>query len=192
MKKLFSIAVISSFSLLMIACSGEAKDDKEKVEDSAKKLESGSSVSALEYNDGIVGFQMRILNDMMKTMKLEGEDIIADLNGTIAITEESIEGLENMEVYPGGEEMKEKALDLFNFYLKTMKGPWMEAFILFEEKGANMNEEELAHFQELLTAPGIEEVKYDQGFASAQDSFAKANGFVIQKNAMQDEIDGMN
>ena len=173
MKKLFMIALIGSFSSLMIGCQN-----------------GGSKLTALEYNDAIIGIQMQILTPMMKTMELEGADVVADLKATIATTEKSIDELKNMAVYKGGEEMKTTALDLFNFYLSTMKGPWMEACVLFAEKGENMNEEEVARFQELLSSAGKEEVKYDEAFGKAQNEFAKANKFEIERNAMQDEIDG--
>lgn len=174
MKKLFSIALLGSFTLLFSGCQfGESK----------------KSITALEFNDGIVELQMKIVEPMMQILKFDGDNLTADMKEAIATAEGSIDSLKNMEVYPGGEEMQEKALDLFGFYLKSMKGSWMEACVLYDEKGENMSEEEKLHFRELLTAPAEEEPPFDAAFGNAQKAFVSANNLGLERNALQDEID---
>lgn len=191
MKKL--IVSLFSLSLLVMGCGGETTEEKkEKARESAKKLEEGTNITAVEFNDGIVGLQMNIMEPALELMSLESDDILGDLEDVTAETEHSIKVLEEMEVYPGGEAMKKAALDLFNFYLRTMQGPWKEALTLYVEKGDKMTDEEIIRFQELLTEPGREETQYDNAFGTAQDNFAATNNIRIEKNPMQEEIDAAN
>ena len=178
MKKLFMIALIGSFSSLMIGCQNNQSEEV-----------SESETDPIEYNDGIVDLQMHITRTIVETMQLNGEDVIANLKGAIATTEKGIDSLKSMEVYPGGEEIKDKAIALSNYYLKSLKGPMMEAFVLYTEKGEDMNEEDSAQFLKLYSALGDGEGKYIEALTNAQNAFASANDFKIEEETEEDTID---
>lgn len=175
MKKLFSIALIGSFALLLAGCQFGGNK---------------GSISALEFNDGIVDLQMDIVTPMMHILKFEGENLTTELKSTIATTENCIDSLKNMDVYPGGEQLQETALDLFGFYLRSMKGSWMDACVLYDDKKGDMTQEDVNHFQELVSAPAEEEPPYDKAFGNAQKAFVAANNLELERNELQDEIDG--
>lgn len=179
-------------SIIFISCGGENQTalDKESLLKKGEEIKSKKKAeSAIEYNDGIVGLQGQIINEMLKVMKFETFEPVKELNDLIYTIKESKEVLNNLETYEGGEEMKRTALDLFMFYEKACEGPWMQAFKLFEDTKGNMSMEQEEEFIKLLEQGGEGEEKYDSAFSKAQNDFAARHGFVIGENALQNEID---
>lgn len=186
---LLRLLVLSCF---LISCGGSSENglDKESLLEKGEEMKSKRKAeTAIEYNDGIVGLQGQIINQMLRVMKLEAEDPVKEMEGLINTIEESKEALNNLETYEGGEEMKQTALDLFGFYEKACKGPWIKAFRIYKENKGNMMEDQEQEFISLLEQGGEGEQKYDDAFEKAQNEFAAMHGFVIGGNVLQDEID---
>jgi hypothetical protein len=193
MKKLILMFPVAGM-LLVTSCNGEKSKEKSKKEalEAADELEDeGTAGSALEYNDGIVGLQMRILNRMMEFVNYEGEDPMTPLQACVEEINTSIDALDKLEPYTGGEELKAAAMDLFMYYKEISEGPWMKAVMIVQEAGDNLTDEQAEEVQRLFAEAGEREKEFDAQFAAAQEAFASENGFSIQRNPMQDDIDAM-
>lgn len=191
MKSYFLTYFALGFILFSTSCNSGGTDAEKQA-----LLEKGEAVgnnkkanSAIEFNDGIVGLQSIIITEMLQVMKLESPDPVASMKHLIQTIKTSKTNLNDLETYEGGEDLKAEALALFSFYEEICSGPWLEAFQLYADKGANMSEEDSNKFVTLLESGGDRETKLDESFMKAQDAFAAHHGFVTTKNAFQDEID---
>lgn len=145
--------------------------------------------TAIEYNDYIVEAQNKIgktlldLNAVVANVESTHEQAKASLMVLRNTIDASINTLENLEQLTPDYGLRATALDLFRFYKRIMNNQYVQ--MTDEIYSANPNYELL---DKLLAEVSSEEKTYDDAFQSAQEQFASANNFVLEKNSMQEQI----
>lgn len=158
---------------------------------SDKKSDKISFSSAIEYNDYIVNLQTKtikeilILSDNMKAGDSATVYASFDKFGTQA--KASHEELKKLDVFEKDGEFRDKALDLFKFYVKIYEVDYKEMIELVLKK--EISEKDIARVDEIVNKVSIEETKLDGEFAKAQKIFAKKHNIQIKENELQKEID---
>lgn len=149
--------------------------------------------SAIDYNDYIVEQQNKVgeailtFNDVMASDDATKESIQPYHELLISTCREGLGNLHELSDYEGNDELRQAAIDLFNFYVLTFTDDYTEMIeILF---GENSDEETMDNLNALLEKITIGEGEFDNGFAMAQASFSELYGFDLLENELQEEID---
>lgn len=169
----------------MYSCSSDSAVDSTEME------ESEPTMSAVEYNDFIVNHQNAIITEMMNWLKFEDEDIVSELDKVVDLTREAIKEIKQQEPCAGGEELRKAALDLFNYYERTLSGAFMDVAKRFQEADGNFDTQAALEISTMIQSATADEAKYDAAFAAAQQKFAAANNMDIRENELQDAIDAL-
>lgn len=186
MKK-FSFYLFFAATLIFgtYSCSGDAKTGDTETE------EVEPTMTAVEYNDFIVNHQNSIITEMMNWLKFEDDNLVSELEKVVELTQDAIKEIDEKKPYPGGEDLKKAALDLFKYYERTLGGAFMEVAERFEEANGDLDMDAAIEIQTMIMEATADEAKYDAAFASAQQSFASANNMDIRRNELQDQIDAL-
>jgi hypothetical protein len=147
----------------------------------------------LEYNDSIIEEQNKITGFMIESGNCLDSDFSScdalRLN-TIEQCNKSIVLVESMPGYDGNTRLRDAAIALFKFY-KTMNENEFKEMIDIFMKGDEITEEDIAILTILEEEISQKEVVLDEELDQAQKEFARANGFEIGENEMQEEIDNL-
>jgi len=138
---------------------------------------------ALRYNDNIIIYQIRLMEGLEKLNDLiKGNDKQATLQFFEQIksdVKEAIPKAEAVEVYPGGETMKEKVVDLLKFYEEMFDSDYVEYMEMLRSDTVPLDELEGLYtkiqFLELMA------VQLERELGEAQDSFVMAQGIRTKK-----------
>jgi hypothetical protein len=177
----FALALITG----IYSCSGDAKPGDTETE------EYEPTMTAVEYNDFIVNHQNSIISEMMNWLRFEDDDLVGELEKVVEMTHAAVEEIKEKEPYPGGENLKKAALDLFMYYERTLGGAFMEVAEKFQAANGDIDMDTAMEIQTMIQEATADEAKYDAAFAAAQQSFASANNMDIRKNELQDQIDAL-
>ena len=178
MKKLCTLLAIGIITLTT-ACKTSVKGDN-----------SVSYSSAIAYNDSIVKKQQEIISS---SLQLTSE---ADVSKAAKIVDESISKitvsikyLQGMPDWKGNTTLRDRALDLFNFYKELFSKDYKA--ILEIKKDGQITSEEQAKLIQIQTSVTEKEAKLDTAFEKAQKDFAESNHMGIINNPIQEKIDAL-
>ncbi|MCB0820097.1 MAG: hypothetical protein KDC13_05710 [Bacteroidetes bacterium] len=192
MKKQVFYTIAAGF-MVLASCGQQVNKDSISTQDllqtTDKVVKSGKASTAIEYNDAIVGLQARIIEEMLVVLNLEGKDPVADLKHLTSTVKTCREELKALQVFEGGEDLKQAADELFSFYQRACEKPWLKAFEIYVSANREMDETQSKEFLALLEEGSSGEEKYDNAFAAAQEGFARRYGFAIIDNELQGKID---
>ncbi len=158
---------------------------------SEKKSDKISFSSAIEYNDYIVKLQSKtikeilILSDNMKSG--DSATIYASFDKFGTQAKASYEELKKLDTFKKDGEFRDKALELFKFYVTIYEVDYKEMIGLVLKK--DISEKDIVRVDEIVNKVSLEEIKLDEGFAKAQQIFAKKHNIQIRENELQKEID---
>lgn len=146
------------------------------------------------YNDYIVISQ----NELVSLLLVFNEQVAADdavKSDLLALTDvmtlkakSLVSKVEAMADYEGNWELRNSALELFRFYVKTFSTEYPEMIELLFAPA--LDEATLAKLNVILEKVTTEESFYDTKFAEAQQAFAKKHNIELIENDLQEEIDG--
>lgn len=182
MKKQLLFALILPVVIFVSSCNSKGGD---------KKSDKTTFSTAIEYNDFIVKLQEKtILKTLALGDVLKGGDSASIHKSFKEFGDQakaSLAELKKLDAFEGEVELRDKALELFQFYVTIYEKDYKEMIDLVTKK--DVNEKDLARVDAIVAKVSTEELKYDAGFAAAQDAFAKKHNMTIIKNNLQNEID---
>lgn len=148
---------------------------------------------ASKYNDYIVelqnkiGYKMLEFNERMGEEDATLESVTPYHTALLQTTKDVIADLKKMPAFEGNTSFRNSAIDLFNFYLKTIEVDYKEMMeLIFAERIDDASLERLNQILEQITE---EEAVYDENFAREQQAFADKYNFDLIDNELQEEID---
>lgn len=150
--------------------------------------------TATEYNDYIVSLQNRIgekmisFNSEVSSEMATLESVNVELKVLIIGTENVIKEIEKLPAYEKNTSLRNAAKDLFKFYEKTIKEDYTRMVNIIYN--SELTDADYAELQTILEKVTNEEKVYDQRFQSEQEQFASKYGFTLEKNELQEELDG--
>lgn len=148
--------------------------------------------TAVEYNDYIVEQQTLIGEKLMTFFERFGEEdmsnavistILDDLLNTV---NDGVLAIKRLPAYEDDTQMRQAALELFQFYSKTIDQDYREMVNLVF--GGNLDDATAARFKEIVAKVQAEEVEYDLNFSSAQGAFAEKYDFTLEENELQEKM----
>ncbi|PJZ69621.1 hypothetical protein CH373_08940 [Leptospira perolatii] len=108
----------------------------------------------------------------------------------VAQCSKSKEALEKLTYDKDDYGLKKAAIELFVFYEKSGNNAFKEMIELLK-KGASITQADVARLNVIAKEIGEEEKGYDENFKKVQTAFASANGFPLEENKLQKEIDSL-
>lgn len=140
--------------------------------------------SAVEYNDRIINHQNSIsiaiteftdafANDSTLT-QLRAEAYLQIIAYT---TQSAINDVSVMGAYQGDTTFRDAAINLFSFYLKSMREEYLEIVHIIYNENATL--EDYTRMNEIIDQITSEEGVYDAAFTKAQSAFAEKFGFTL-------------
>jgi hypothetical protein len=151
---------------------------------------------AVQYNDYIVS-QQNLIGEKIIAYNTEFgvENVTREMvqpyyDDLLKTTREVVVRMRNLEVFEGNEQFLKASVDLMEFYQRTVEGAYLEMInIIFDP---DFNDQSVEKLNTLLTNLTAEEAVYDDAFQKSQEAFANAYGFTIEKNELEDELNGDN
>jgi hypothetical protein len=146
------------------------------------------------YNDYIVNSQnelidlLLIFNDQVSADDAVKSDLLALTDAMTLKAKSLVTKVEAMGDYEGNWELRNSALELFRFYVKTFSTEYPEMIELIF--APELDEATLTKLNAILEKVTTEESFYDNKFAEAQQAFAKKHNIQLIENELQEEIDG--
>lgn len=137
--------------------------------------------TATDFNDFLINEQLRVqaaLNNLNATLEAGTDEAVWDAyEDLIAVTESSIEDVQNLVPYEGGNNLHISFNALLKFYLVTFKTDYNQILTLLLKE--EVTEEDNAKVASILEKIASGEASYDANFAAAQESFASLHGFTL-------------
>lgn len=149
-----------------------------------------AQTSAIEFNDKIVEEQNKIgqrLIDFNAAVEA-GTSTDLPLKLTLEQTKASLAIVEKLS-WQDGAGLRNSAIELFKFYQSIVANEYVEMVKIIEKP--DLSEADVTRLNELMASITDREGKLDAEFAAQQDKFAELNGFTLEPNELQDEIDGL-
>ena len=150
--------------------------------------------SGVDYNDYIVGLQNNIgkaiveFNEVMGGEEVTKASIEPYYLSMKLAAQQAVIKTKALGPYKGNTELRNAAVNLFQFYVETFGNEYREMIDLVIE--AEITEATLVRVNEILASVTEKEGGLDQAFQMAQGNFAKQFGFSLTENELQEEIDG--
>ncbi|MCG3165316.1 MAG: hypothetical protein POELPBGB_01078 [Bacteroidia bacterium] len=146
--------------------------------------------SAIEFNDIIVGEQNKIGQRIIDFNYAVETDTDTDLplKLTLEQIKASLAEVEKIS-WQDGAALKNSAIALFNFYQSIVSNEYVEMVKIIDKP--ELSQGDITRINELLASITEREAKLDAEFATQQEAFAKLNGFTLERNELQDDIDGL-
>lgn len=148
----------------------------------------------VEYNDYIVNSQNELVNLLLvfnDEVSADGatEDSLLALADQMTLKAESlVSRVQAMSDYEGNWDLRNSAIELFQFYVRTFSNEYREMIkLIFVEE---LDEATLTKLNEILETVTNSEAYYDNKFAEAQQAFAKKHNIELIENELQEEVDG--
>lgn len=148
----------------------------------------------VEYNDYIVNSQ----NELIELLLVFNEEVSADgaekdsllvLADQMTLKAKSlVTKVQAMSDYEGNWDLRNSALELFQFYVATFSNEYREMIELIF--APELDEATLTKLNEILEKVTNTEAYYDNKFAEAQQAFAKKHNIELIENELQEEVDG--
>lgn len=149
-----------------------------------------AQTSAIEFNDMIVEEQTKIGQRIIDFNTAVENSAPTDLplQLTLDQTKASIAVVEKLS-WQDGAALKKSALELFKFYQSIVANEYVEMVKIVEKP--ELVDADITRINELLASITDREAVLDADFAAQQEAFAKLNGFTLERNELQDELDGL-
>jgi len=153
--------------------------------------------TAIDYNDFVVdlqdsiGYSLVSFNNVIGAENISHSDIrtlgMDNLEKCKNLTKAKIDVLQKTKAFAKGDALKQAALNLFNFYYKTMNTDYKRMVeLLSVETYTQGTISQLTEIQERVTA---EEKTLDDAYMGAQLAFAKLYGFELIDNKTEKDAD---
>lgn len=137
--------------------------------------------TAVDFNDYIVKQQNLIGTDLTKLVEAMGRDEKSAWKAhgiVIATSETVIKNVKECNPYPGGTSLKLSALDLFGYYLKSLKNDYKRVIELLYKTGFTQADQ--AEMDSIVAKVTEEEAVFDAAFAKAQKEFADKYNILLE------------
>ncbi len=179
MKKNILIIGVAFFSFLVISCGPKNKDGEVNFE------------SALDYNNYIIDLQSKTIKAILSfadACSLADETSMrSSYEKFQKQAKESLTELKKLGSFDGSTEFRDKAIDLFSFYVEVADNDYKKMLDLLLKK--DFNDADQAEIDKIVAKVSEKETGFDAAFAKAQEDFAAKNNLQITKNTLQDQID---
>lgn len=150
---------------------------------------------AVEYNDKIISEQNKIIEKsigFISSFETSNYSLIDSLRlELISQIENSIKELEKMQDFEGNDSLRQSALDLYKFYKQVYENEFKEITQIITKDSLQITEDDIIKHNILTRKIKNEEIKYDNNFQKAQQSFAKKYNLNILRNEYQDRLNQM-
>lgn len=151
------------------------------------------TMTAIEYNDAIIGEQSKIIQltlDLVKSIETDLDKSEEIRLRTVVQCDSSIAVINRIESFEGGEALKSSALDMIQFY-KDVYSNEFKTMIVLLRKGEDITPEDINTFTKINEEVTQREQALQLTFNNAQSEFAKKNNIAIGENALQKDIDAL-
>jgi hypothetical protein len=148
----------------------------------------------VEYNDYIVNSQnelvnlLLVFNDEVSADGAEKDSLLVLADQMTLKAESLVSRVQAMSDYEGNWDLRNSALELFQFYVATFSNEYREMIELIF--APELDEATLTKLNEILEKVTNAEAYYDNKFAVAQQAFAKKHNIELIENELQEEVDG--
>ncbi len=146
------------------------------------------------YNDYIVNSQnelvslLLVFNEQVAADGAEKDSLLALADQMTLKAESLVSRVQAMSDYEGNWDLRNSALELFQFYVRTFSNEYREMIELIF--ATELDEATLTKLNEILEKVTNAETYYDNKFAEAQQAFAKKHNIELIENDLQEEVDG--
>lgn len=150
--------------------------------------------SAVEYNDHIVdlqneiGYKMIAFNEQVGGENSTLEQVQPFFDDLLSTTRDVIKRLEKVQPWENNKELKSAALELFRFYEVTIDRDYRKMMEIIYK--TELTDEDYTALTDILAKVTEDEKGFDGRFQVAQQAFADKYNFDLEKNELQDELDG--
>ena len=150
--------------------------------------------TATDYNDYIVGYQTRIMKqvvDFVDASRIDLDSSSRLLDNYVVEIEKMIGDIKAMPAYKGDSSLRDAAVHSFEFYRRIFSNEYKDLLRIRKSGGAETPEgmDEMNRIVDKITR---DEEKYDKEFHNAQGDFARKNNMRLKENEMQKKIDELN
>lgn len=156
------------FSLLFIACSNEKN-------------------KARKFNDSLIIHQVRLMDNLnaINAIILSGntDSLQSQIEQTHQLVKKSIPEIKAVEVYPGGEIMKEKMIELFEFYDDLFSNDYQQYISVLQSDSAELSSLKTILMQ--IQFRELQAVQLERELEEAQDSFTQSIGIRVVKDTSE-------
>jgi hypothetical protein len=154
----------------------------------------GGGASAIKYNDGIVGYQNKIIEKMLDLSNTfeKGTQVQMDakLKALQAQIVESLAGVSKMEAFKGNTRLRDAAIALFKFYQSIAENEYREIIDILSKDPASISDSDKNRLVEIQNDITTRELGFDNEFQAAQKEFSRIHNFKMEENKYQKQIDG--
>lgn len=165
-------------------------DQYATTEDDTSALEFSSSV---RYNDFIINNQTAVYSKIVELVNCMDKCDDTELRNKYKEfgdeAKNALKQTKRLTDFNGNTEFRDKAIDLFNFYIEVYEDAYKE-LIEMVIKG-DVTEKDQARMNKIVEEVTVKEEKLDAAFQAAQQKFADENDMQIIENDIQKEIDNL-
>jgi hypothetical protein len=152
----------------------------------------GQKSSAIEYNDAIVAQQNLIIEKMLSFSTAAQINSASAENERKQLVEQcqaSIQVLKNISDFEGNTELRDRGIDLFQYYKRIAENEFGEMLAIVSQDALDFTEEDFTRLEYLEHQISENELPLDAAFQEAQQEFAKKHGLPLVPNKYQEIID---
>lgn len=199
MKKLFIVIGISVTFLACNQLTEPVKTETEELLTSELNVEENNDTSvktfssSIRYNDYIINLQTRVYEKIIALVKCfdtcDDKELRASYTAFGDEAKATIKEIKRLGDFNGNTDFRDKATDLFAFYVEVYEGAYKELIeIVISGK---MDAKTEKRMNAIVEEVSLKETALDNAFQTAQQKFASDNGMQIIENDMQKEIDNL-
>ncbi len=204
-----TIIIISLIAVFAISCGGgsqeildalnqaqnELNDDNTTdqlttTEDDTSAMEFSSSV---RYNDFIINKQTAVYSKIVELVNCMDKCDDTELRNKYKEfgdeAKDALKQVKRLTDFNGNTEFRDKAIDLFNFYIEVYETAYKELIDMYIK--GDISEKDQIHMNKIIGEVTVKEEKLDAAFQAAQQKFADENDMQIIENEIQKEIDNL-
>ena len=148
----------------------------------------------IAYNDYIVDLQNKIgekliaFNEQVASETASYASVEPYFLAMGAEMQDAVIKIRTLPEYEGNTDLRNAATALFDFYLNTFQNEYLIMLNLVFDP--DFDAEDLTKLQEILTRITEQEGILDSNFQTAQQAFATKYNITLDRNELQDKIDG--
>ncbi len=150
-----------------------------------------NSLSAVDYNDAIIGEQNKIIEHILAMSNATYDIDLADEH-RVRIIEQcdaSIAVVSAMDAYDGNSDLRDGAVNLFKFYKEIATTDFKRILEILDND--ELTDEDYDELDQIDASISSRETPLDKAFQGAQAEFSKKHNLTLLKNQYQDQLDGL-
>lgn len=149
--------------------------------------------SSVRYNDFIINSQTDVYKKIVELVNCmetcDDKELKAKYDEFGDEAKDALKQVKRLTDFNGNTEFRDKATDLFNFYIEVYENAYKELIDMIIKGDISKKDE--ARMNKIVEEVSAKETKLDAAFQAAQQKFADENDMQIIENEIQKKIDNL-